>query len=355
MKFDYCIGNPPYQGDNHMQLYPSFYLAGKQIADCVDMIFPTGWQEPKTAKNLKLMNTADVKEDKQIVLIDNKQNVFNGVTGAEWTNIILWKRGYDNGLDGEQLVLTNGENPQTVKLRLKAEESKYAEVKSVIAKVVSDNNNFESIVSIIHLQSKLNLDVLYNDYPDAKDSIGSKGTERRIVTNSFVALPIFHNKQDESDVAILGITNHNRMTKYVDAKYIDDSNIFNHKVILAAAGYGVIGDECVPIISEPFYGEVGMGFSQSFMSFGSFDNKEEAIACEHYIRCKFFRFMVGTLKISQHNHNDVFAYVPLQDFTSNSDIDWNQSIVDIDKQLYRKYGLSQDEIDFIETHVKEMN
>jgi type II restriction enzyme len=49
-----------------------------------------------------------------------------------------------------------------------------------------------------------------------------------------------------------------------------------------------------------------------------------------------------------------FKYVPLQDFTSNSDINWNVSIKDIDKQLYKKYGLTQEEINFIETHVKEM-
>lgn len=44
----------------------------------------------------------------------------------------------------------------------------------------------------------------------------------------------------------------------------------------------------------------------------------------------------------------------MQDFSSLSDINWSQSIPDIDKQLYKKYGLSQDEIDFIESHVKEM-
>ena len=47
--------------------------------------------------------------------------------------------------------------------------------------------------------------------------------------------------------------------------------------------------------------------------------------------------------------------VPLQDFTSNSDIDWTKSIHEIDEQLYRKYNLSKDEIEFIETKVKEMN
>ena len=49
-----------------------------------------------------------------------------------------------------------------------------------------------------------------------------------------------------------------------------------------------------------------------------------------------------------------WKYVPIQDFTPSSDIDWSQSIADIDKQLYKKYNLTPEEIDFIETHVKEM-
>ena len=65
--------------------------------------------------------------------------------------------------------------------------------------------------------------------------------------------------------------------------------------------------------------------------------------------------MLGILKITQHNDRDKWKYVPLQDFTPNSDIDWSKSIPEIDRQLYVKYGLSQEEIDFIESHVKEMS
>ena len=46
--------------------------------------------------------------------------------------------------------------------------------------------------------------------------------------------------------------------------------------------------------------------------------------------------------------------IPLQDFSSTSDIDWSKSVHEIDLQLYQKYGLSEEEIEFIETHVKEM-
>ena len=64
--------------------------------------------------------------------------------------------------------------------------------------------------------------------------------------------------------------------------------------------------------------------------------------------------MLGILKITQDNPPDRWYYVPLQDFTSTSDIDWSKSIAEIDRQLYKKYSLTPDEIKFIETHVKEM-
>lgn len=73
-----------------------------------------------------------------------------------------------------------------------------------------------------------------------------------------------------------------------------------------------------------------------------------------YVKTKFARVLLGVLKVTQDNDKGVWKIVPLQDFTASSDIDWSQSIHEIDLQLYRKYGLDEKEIDFIETHVKEM-
>lgn len=74
-----------------------------------------------------------------------------------------------------------------------------------------------------------------------------------------------------------------------------------------------------------------------------------------YVKTKFLRPMLGILKITQHNETAItWSKVPLQDFTANSDIDWSKSISEIDQQLYKKYVLSQDEIDFIVEKVREM-
>ena len=64
--------------------------------------------------------------------------------------------------------------------------------------------------------------------------------------------------------------------------------------------------------------------------------------------------MVGILKVSQNLYQNVYKLVPLQDFTPASDIDWSGSVAEVDRQLYAKYGLSDEEVDFIERMVAPM-
>ena len=120
-------------------------------------------------------------------------------------------------------------------------------------------------------------------------------------------------------------------------------------------GSGAIGEVLsTPLIGEPLIGEPLIGYTQSFISIGALDTKNEAEALLKYVKSKFMRTMLGVLKVTQDNNKSVWKYVPLQDFTAHSDIDWSKSVAEIDRQLYRKYDLTADEIEFIETHVKEM-
>ena len=96
------------------------------------------------------------------------------------------------------------------------------------------------------------------------------------------------------------------------------------------------------------------GFTHTFLGFGGFETRSEADAVLKYIKTKFARALLGVLKVTQDLNADKWKYVPLQNFTENSDIDWSKSIAEIDQQLYKKYSLTPDEIKFIETHVKEM-
>lgn len=105
----------------------------------------------------------------------------------------------------------------------------------------------------------------------------------------------------------------------------------------------------VPILAGP--NVIG---TETFLVIGPFKTKTEMTNCNKYIQTKFFRlylfFGKGTMQVSK----EVFQFVPLQDFTSKSDIDWSKSVAEIDSQLYKKYKLTNEEIDFVEGMIKPM-
>lgn len=175
-------------------------------------------------------------------------------------------------------------------------------------------------------------------------------------TNIFERLPdVFYDvKPDDGSnyVRIFGRESNQRVYKYIREDYVNNPKpLFKFSIVLPKANNsGEFGETLAqPVLTEP-----GTGSTETFISVGSFDTKEENENCLKYISSKFARAMLGVLKITQDLTPDKWKYVPLQDFTSNSDIDWSKSVHEIDLQLYQKYGLSEDEIDFIETHVKEM-
>ena len=132
---------------------------------------------------------------------------------------------------------------------------------------------------------------------------------------------------------------------------MNDTLISKFKIILPKAdGDGTFGDT----LTKPEILPPNSGYTHTFLGIGGFNKRIEAESALKYIKTKFSRALLGVLKITQDLNADKWKYVPLQDFSSNSDIDWSKSIAEIDQQLYKKYGLSQEEIDFIETHVKEM-
>ncbi|MDN6126636.1 MAG: restriction endonuclease, partial [Lactiplantibacillus plantarum] len=89
-------------------------------------------------------------------------------------------------------------------------------------------------------------------------------------------------------------------------------------------------------------------------SIGKLESEDQAKAVVKYIQSKFVRALLGVLKVTQDNPASKWSEVPMQDFSTNSDIDWKQSVSEIDRQLYVKYGLSESEINFIESTVQEM-
>lgn len=184
----------------------------------------------------------------------------------------------------------------------------------------------------------------------------SKGHPYDMSTNIFERLPQLFTNEKPNDgkdyIQIFGRDNNTRTYKFIRRDYVNKvTNLNKWKIFVPKAnGSGALGE----VLTTPVIGQPVIGHTESFISIGAFESKEEAEACYKYICTKFARCMLGVLKVTQDNPPDKWKYVPLQNFTDKSDIDWSASIPNIDRQLYKKYGLSPEEIEFIETHVKEM-
>ena len=230
-------------------------------------------------------------------------------------------------------------------------------VRNVVNKVVN-HNNFSSIVSDIFLQTKFNLDALYKDYQNVREKIG---TERRLITSILQNGYDFFVKEktNENEIKIYGNNKNGKLTSmFIDKKYISisDNNLCGWKIILAATNgaAGNLGKQPVNIIGEPRIIENNAGFTQTFISIGNYNCKREVACLEKYLRTKFVRYLIGSLKATQRLNKEVFDNVPIQDFTNQSDIDWTKSINEIDKQLFDKYDLSDEEREHIKISIKEM-
>ena len=186
--------------------------------------------------------------------------------------------------------------------------------------------------------------------------VQGKGTAAKITSNAFENLTeIFVDSEDklsDKGVQIMGRIKGYRETRWINAKYLQPCDFLNYYNVFVpeANGTGAIGE----VLSTPVIGVPVIGHTDTFLSIGKFASAEEASACLKYVKSKFARCLLGTLKATQHNPKDTWANVPMQDFTANSDIDWSKSIEEIDIQLYAKYNLSKDEIAFIESMIKPM-
>jgi len=339
MKFDFVIGNPPYQeetvGTSDTPVYDRFMDASFVVSKKALLITPARFlfNAGKTPSvwNKKMLN------DEHFKVLD-----YYPVSDKVFSN---------TDIKGGVAVTYRDE---TQKLGPIGVFTTYPELNSIYKKVTS-NMEQGGLTDLFYMQNKFKLNTLYADYPQYKNIIGSEGKERRLTAAILYQLDVFTEAQEkDEDVAIIGVINNKRVKRYIDRKYLDleKTNLNKWKVLVPKSnGSGVLGE----VLSTPLIAEPTMGYTQTFLGVGAFDNESEAQAAYKYIISKFARTMLGVLKITQDNPPEKWKYVPLQDFTNHSDIDWTKSVHEIDLQLYDKYGLSADERNFIETHVKAMD
>lgn len=341
MKFDVIVGNPPYQGessgDNDFAppIYHFFMDAAYKISEKACLITPARFlfNAGRTPKewNKKILSDPHFKV---VNYYENSKDVFSNVGIAGGVAISYRDRNKDFG---------------AIKLF-----TQYGELNSISRKVVFDNKQFEPLTNIIFIQNRLNLAALYNDHPEAVKHVGSDGHDSRLEKNIFSKLSmIFSRAETPNSIKVLGNLNGQRSWMYTPSKYIDKDhqNLDKYKLVIScAAGSGDFGGTLSNFeILKP-----NEAFTRSFISIGSFDSEQEASNLSKYIKTKFCRAMLYTLKATQMNNKDVWENIPLQNFKNTSDIDWSKPISVIDQQLYKKYGLDDAEIAFIEEKVLPM-
>ena len=338
MKFDAVVGNPPYQEENgntrKPPIYHLFYNAAFDLAPIVSLITPARFlfdagQTPQEW-NQKILND---KYFHVIRYFPDTKDVFDNVQIK----------------GGIAITMRNINNPCGPILTFTA----YKELNDILKKVVSQNV-FTSLKPIIASQGIYRFS---NDFLEAHPEIAQvsgKGTHSKIISRIVDELPnIFVDSPNLNAeyVRLIAKSKKGRFAKFIKRDslqandYIDTYNVS----LPESNGNGAFDPFSTPFITPP-----QIGVTDTFISIGTFNNEIEATNLLKYVKTCFVRAMLGIKKVTQHNPKETWEYVPLQDFTEHSDIDWGKSIPEIDQQLYRKYNLSDDEIAFIEKMIKPM-
>lgn len=358
MKFDFAIGNPPYQNstdtyNRQEPVYPHFYDAAEEVAD-------------------------------KYVLISPARFLFNaGLTSKEWNKKMLTDchLKVEDYISDASSVFPNTEIKGGVAIVYRDSNKSFGAINEFIPNeslrsiashfTRSMNDNMPSIMFGGRSDLKFN-DLFLKDYPDSIQArlqvIQKKhpdvttlapNEEYELKSSTLDTLAyVFKDKKtnDEEFYRILGLSKGKRVYKWIESKYMtprypDNNNLNYYKVMFPEAnGNGAFGETLsAPTIAGPM--ETA---TPTFISIGQFTTIQEAENALKYLKTKFLRSLLGILKKTQHTAPSNWAYIPVQNFTSKSDINWNTSIKNIDKQLYKKYNLTDAEIDFIESNVKEM-
>lgn len=342
MKFNAIVGNPPYmEMDGGAQasarpIYNQFVEIAKKIyPQYMTMIMPSRWYSG--GKGLDEFRDNMLNDSKISILHDflNPEQVFPKTNIRGGICYFLWDKAYNNQ---ESLikVVTHQINtdPITVYRTLKTEHSdtfiRHGVAISIVEKV-SSYTNFESLTKYVSVLRPFGFRGYFTD--DVRFNSSNKGLVDPIIC---------YGKGKK-----IGYVERSEIS--VRKEWID-----RYKVYIPRANN--IGTELNDDNLNSFVGEPKTICTESYLVLGA--NLEldvtKAENLKKYLFTKFTRFQHSLAKASQDATSKTFQFVPLQDFTSTSDIDWSQSVAEIDRQLYAKYGLSEEEVAFIEGMIKGM-
>ncbi len=317
MKFDVIIGNPPYQlstGGSKAQaipLYNKFIEKAKKLAPrYLTMIIPDRWFSGGFGLNEFRNDMLTCGKLEYIYNYPIASECFPGVDIPGGVCYFLWNRDYE----GDCIVTTNVSGVESLMKRPLLERGadvfvKYNEAVSILRKVQSKNE--KKIIDIVSSQKPFGLPTTFQG--------GRKGE-----------LVVIGRNQQKSKMSQMDVAG--------NVVAIDKWKVF------ISAAYGERVPNNLFVLGTPFVGSPKEVCTETYIFIGAFDDKNMAVNLATYVKTKFFRFLVLLHKPTQHALRNVYSFVPLQDFSKP----WT------DKELYKKYNLSQDEIAFIESMIRPM-
>jgi hypothetical protein len=332
MKFNAIVGNPPYQemdggaGVSAKPVYNHFVEIAKAMKpNYISMIMPSRWFAG--GKGLdefreKMLNDSKISK---IVDFTNAKDCFPNTSIGGGINYFLWDIKHDAECefsyvhDGVKDTMKRKLNDFSIFIR-------YNKAITIIQKI--DKHNEEKLSKIVSSRNPFGF------------SSNTRGK-----TQKFENCISLYSSEGKSYLPITEVDSNNI--------YLKSYKIMVSKVTSEHAGEsdknGMFRILSRTEIINPFE-----ACTDSYLIIGNFNIVDEALALLKYLKSKFSRFLLLQAVTSINLSKDKFDFVPLQNFTSDSDIDWNKSIAEIDRQLYVKYGLSGEEIGFIESMIKAM-
>ncbi|WP_392452520.1 Eco57I restriction-modification methylase domain-containing protein [Streptococcus parasuis] len=342
VKFDVVIGNPPYQeSDGGAQasaspIYHKFVELAKTLnPNHISLIMPSRWYTGgKGLDNFRAEMLSDVTI-RDLYDFPNPDEVFPNTNIRGGVCVVHWDSDWNNQKDLTRVITMEGGKVAAEVQRRLAEDDvdifiRDHRILNILTKIEATHQHKGKISEIASPRKPYGFSGFF--IRDKRFYADANG-----LTNPVVC----YGKGAVGYVERAEITT---KTEWIDC----------WKVLTARAnniGTELNDDNFNTIIAGP-----GTICTETYIVLGAdLDlTEQQAHNLSNYMKTKFARLLHATAKSSQDAARTTYKFIPLQDFTSRSDIDWSQSIAELDAQLYRKYGLSDDEIEFIESKVKEM-
>lgn len=343
VKFDVVIGNPPYQesdGGANASATPTYHyfveLAKKLKPNNISLIMPSRWYSGGKGLDKfrdEMLNDIHIRE---LFDFPNPDEVFPNTNIRGGVCVVNWDNSY-NAKDTLTRVVTFKNNKVTSDVY---RSLKFAQSDTFIRDYTS-----VQIIEKINQVRKLD-EGRISDFVSPLKPFGFRGF--------FIRDERFHNDTSElqKPVKCFG----KGTVGYVEREEVKVKTEWIDKWKVFTARANNIGTELNDDNFNTIVGEPGTICTETYLVIGADLKLDENSTnnLSNYLKTKFSRLLHGVAKTSHDAARTTYKFIPLQDFTVKSDIDWSQSIAEIDQQLYKKYGLSDEEIAFIEEKVKEM-